>query len=85
MGVQVAYRHLLMEFMGCSSVKSIGIRDRTVRGSRKVADDVVDILELCFVWGSSITRETFDGVHDIRAGILHNMYILPICALNFAR
>ena len=59
--------------MGCIDIKTIFIRDRVVRATNKVVDEVLDTLEGCYIWGSSISRETVDKVHKTRADVLHDM------------
>ena len=71
--------------MECSSAKYIGIHDGTAKLSIKAADEVLGTLEHWCKWDSIISRETIDGVHEIRAVILHNILIFPIRALNFTR
>ena len=63
----------MTEAMGCKAVKSRGIRGEVFRASVKVAYEVLDTLELWYIWGRSISRKTVDGVHDNREVILHHM------------
>ena len=62
-----------MGFMGCSAIKAIGIHNVTARAAVKVLDEVIDTLEHWCRWDISIARETVEGVHYIRVGILHNI------------
>ena len=71
--VEVAWGNFLTDVMGGSSVKARGIHDGTVRSAGKLVDEVINTLEHWCTWGITIARETVEGVHDIRAGILHNM------------
>ena len=63
----------MTEFMGCSSVKSIGIHYGTVREAIEVADGVIDTLEQWYRWVISLVIEAVYGLYEIRAGILYNM------------
>ena len=73
MGVEVAWVNLFTEVMVFSAVQARGIHDGTVRSAGKLVDEVINTLEHWCTWGITIARETVEGVHDIRAGILHNM------------
>ena len=44
-----------------------------VRASGKVSQEVLEKLEPFCRWGISVSRDTVDGVHEIRACILDNM------------
>ena len=69
---------LLAEFIVCSSNKPRGIHDDMARESCKVADEVIEILKIYCRWGSSIYRETVDGIHNIMAGIFYNINMYNI-------
>ena len=51
--------------------------------SGQVAYEVIDPLGRWCIWVISITPETVDNVHEIRAGVFHNMENFLICALDF--
>ena len=71
LGMEVAWGNLLMEFMGCSSIKTRGIPYGVVRENVKISDEVVDTLERWCRWGSSISRLMVDYIHNIRSSIFH--------------
>ena len=73
LGVEVDWGDLLTEFMGCSDVKARGIHGGKAREACNVVDEVIDTFEHWCIWGIIVARHMVGGVHEIRAGILHNM------------
>ena len=71
--VEVTWVNLLMEFMGCSSIKARPIYYWMVVESSQVVDEVIYLLEILFIWGSSMDQDTVGSIHEIRVGVLHNM------------
>ena len=62
-----------MEFTGCININTRRIHDWKVRATGKEVDEVIDNLGHWFRWGSIIAIDTFDGINNIRAGILHDI------------
>ena len=71
-GMEYDCENLLTAVMGGSAIKSSSIYDVTVWEARQLADEVLDILEYWYRWGSNLAWETVDIINEIRAGVLHN-------------
>ena len=56
LGVEVVWGNFLIEFMGCSVIKSRGIHDGMVMSAVKLADEFLDIFKRWCIWGKSIVR-----------------------------
>ena len=54
LGVEVAWGNLLMDVIGGSFIKAIGINYGTVRAAIQLADEVLDSLETWFLWTRSM-------------------------------
>ena len=59
--------------MGCSAIINREMHYGGLRETDKVVYNLIDNLKLWCRWGRIVSRETVDCVHNIRAGILHNM------------
>ena len=63
----------MIEFMGCSVVKSRMIYDGVARAAGKLSYEVFDTLEICCRWDRSTDIEAANVVHEIREGIFPHM------------